>query len=130
MGKERKEKVTYCGGMKPRPKNIKKKRSFLIKLVKRSRRRGEVNCTITCVSEDATEGPQPTSMEPEPTEPEPTNQPPTDDCKCGLAKRSTKIVMGIETEVNEYPWQAALLLNDNFQCGGSLISDMWVLSAA
>lgn len=47
------------------------------------------------------------------------------DCKCGLAKRTNRIVGGQETEVNEYPWQVKLE-----DCGGSLISDQWVLTAA
>jgi len=64
-----------------------------------------------------------------------------DDCICGLAKRQTRIVGGVETEVNEYPWQVLLYSNrgpDNsgncvtgrFICGGEVIGDLWVLTAA
>merc|ERR1711973_444438 len=54
------------------------------------------------------------------------------DCKCGLAKRATRIVGGQITEVNEYPWQVGLVSRgSNFVwCGGALISDQWILTAA
>lgn len=57
------------------------------------------------------------------------------DCSCGIPNRATRIVGGIETEVNEYPWQVAIAFagNDDFQnfyCGGSIINKRWVLSAA
>jgi secreted trypsin-like serine protease len=32
--------------------------------------------------------------------------------------------------VNEYPWQVALWLNNGIWCGGSLISNQWILTAA
>jgi len=53
-------------------------------------------------------------------------------CKCGLAKRATRIVGGQITEVNEYPWQVGLVrpgLNSVW-CGGAIISDQWILTAA
>ena len=41
---------------------------------------------------------------------------------------------GVETEVNEYPWQVALIYHPfstvETYCGGSLISNHWILSAA
>jgi len=62
------------------------------------------------------------------------------ECICGLAKRSNllQIVGGVETEVNEYPWQAFLDItfekqfagSTTFRCGGSVISDQWILTAA
>lgn len=52
------------------------------------------------------------------------------DCQCGIAQRRARIIGGIETEVNEYPWQAALFIEGTFWCGGSLINDRWILSAA
>jgi len=56
----------------------------------------------------------------------------SDDCKCGLAKRNTRIVGGTVTEVNEYPWQVGLVSKggNRVWCGGALISDQWVLTAA
>ena len=52
------------------------------------------------------------------------------DCKCGLANRAQRIVGGVETEVNEYPWQAALVFRSGFLgipfCGGSLVNSRWV----
>jgi len=56
----------------------------------------------------------------------------TDSCYCGLAKRTKRIVGGHETEVNEYPWQVGIYNKDDDypKCGGSVISDQWVLSAA
>ena len=33
------------------------------------------------------------------------------DCKCGLAQRRTRIVGGVETEVNEWPWQVGVVLS-------------------
>merc|ERR1712106_41366 len=52
-------------------------------------------------------------------------------CLCGLAQRETRIVGGQETEVNEYPWQVALVRKGQSapNCGGSLISSQWILTA-
>merc|ERR1711981_82339 len=54
------------------------------------------------------------------------------DCKCGLAKRNTRIVGGQQTEVNEYPWQVGIVDkgSKSVWCGASLISNRWILSAA
>jgi len=62
----------------------------------------------------------------------PSTPPSSGRCRCGLAKRTNRIVGGEETEVNEYPWQVGLMFSrhDGVSCGGSLISDQWVLTAA
>jgi len=54
------------------------------------------------------------------------------DCKCGLAKRNTRIVGGTKTEVNEYPWQVGIVSkgSSSVWCGASLISNRWILTAA
>ncbi|KAA0188498.1 hypothetical protein HAZT_HAZT009107 [Hyalella azteca] len=51
-------------------------------------------------------------------------------CKCG--KKFTRIVGGTETQVNAYPWQAALFHKDinSIVCGGSLITNQHILTAA
>ena len=41
-----------------------------------------------------------------------------------------RIIGGSEAEVNEYPWMVSLQFEGIHQCGGSLISDRWILSAA
>ncbi|XP_058839024.1 transmembrane protease serine 9-like [Topomyia yanbarensis] len=52
------------------------------------------------------------------------------ECKCGRINQATRIVGGTETRVNQYPWMAILQYGGTFYCGGSLISDRHVLTAA
>ena len=53
-------------------------------------------------------------------------------CNCGQVNRAQRIVGGVETEVNEYPWQVGLVSGSGTVpwCGGSLLSDRHVLTAA
>ncbi|XP_055585488.1 transmembrane protease serine 9-like [Uranotaenia lowii] len=62
----------------------------------------------------------------------PTLEPPTNckTCKCGRTNKPTRIVGGTETRVNQYPWMAMLQYGGTFYCGGTLISDRHVLTAA
>merc|ERR1712055_379380 len=48
---------------------------------------------------------------------------------CGQSK-STKIVGGNEVTPHEYPWQVGLFIDDMYFCGGSIISEDWILTAA
>ena len=44
-----------------------------------------------------------------------------------------RIVGGVPTDVRYHPWQVALLVkrtNGSFLCGGSIISDNWIVTAA
>merc|ERR1712198_135262 len=60
-----------------------------------------------------------------------TTDPPTTGCQCGKANRVSKIVGGVATEEHEYPWQVGLSSGGNVPfCGGSLISNKHVLTAA
>merc|ERR1712180_11041 len=63
-----------------------------------------------------------------------TTPPPTGDCQCGIkgGSDSNRIVGGQETEVHEYPWQVGLVSRGGTTpwCGGSLISERHVLTAA
>ncbi|XP_048842411.1 prostasin-like isoform X4 [Brienomyrus brachyistius] len=49
---------------------------------------------------------------------------------CGQAPLNTRIVGGQNAPVGSWPWQASLHWNGQHVCGGSLINNMWVLSAA
>merc|ERR1712168_1027860 len=72
---------------------------------------------------------------PTPT-PSPTPSPspaPIGSCRCGQANTKTKIVGGVATEENEYPWQVGLLssrLSSRPFCGGTLVSSKEVVTAA
>ena len=43
-----------------------------------------------------------------------------------------KVVGGVDVEIKDYPWQVALTSSPNGSgfCGGSIIGDSWVLTAA
>lgn len=49
---------------------------------------------------------------------------------CGLAPRNTRIVGGVDADRGAWPWQASLHFRSRHFCGGSLINNQWVLSAA
>ena len=48
---------------------------------------------------------------------------------CGLPGPSGRIVGGEEATPHQYPWMAALFIDDKWFCGGTLISDEWVMTA-
>jgi len=50
-------------------------------------------------------------------------------CRCGQ-KSGSRIVGGTTTDVNEWPWQVALMYGSQQFCGGSLINNRYVLTAA
>ncbi|XP_063756935.1 serine protease 27-like [Eleginops maclovinus] len=49
---------------------------------------------------------------------------------CGQAPNNAKIVGGQNVAPGTWPWVASLQIDEEHSCGGSLISDMWVLTAA
>lgn len=54
--------------------------------------------------------------------------------ECGVPNRSARITGGIETLPNEFPWVAYLQVffwsGTSAQCGGTLIHERWILTAA
>ena len=50
--------------------------------------------------------------------------------KCGIPGPAQQIVGGEEATAHSYPWMAALFVDGKYFCGGTLISDEWVLTAA
>jgi len=55
--------------------------------------------------------------------------------KCGVKKAGSKrIVGGVETEVNEYPWMAGLVYENGnwseWRCGAALVAAEWIFTAA
>uniref|UniRef100_A0AAV2KNY6 trypsin n=1 Tax=Knipowitschia caucasica TaxID=637954 RepID=A0AAV2KNY6_KNICA len=49
---------------------------------------------------------------------------------CGQAALSPRIVGGQEASPGSWPWMVAMYVNFEFRCGGALINDQWVLTAA
>ena len=41
-----------------------------------------------------------------------------------------RILYGNETDVNEYPWQISMWIDKSHFCGGTLITDQWIVTAA
>ncbi|CAL4123589.1 unnamed protein product, partial [Meganyctiphanes norvegica] len=96
-----------------------------VKMVFRSNNRNEYpgfTCTASAYDTNAPPTVAPTVA---PTEPQ--------TCSCGRVNRASRIIGGIETEVNEYPWQVALLSSASSTrpfCGGSIINEWWIMTAA
>lgn len=51
-------------------------------------------------------------------------------CRCGERNDESRIVGGTTAGVSEYPWMARLSYFNRFYCGGTLINDRYVLTAA
>ncbi|XP_068798893.1 transmembrane protease serine 6 isoform X1 [Struthio camelus] len=51
-------------------------------------------------------------------------------CDCGLQAPLSRIVGGADSVEGEWPWQASLQVRGRHICGGTLIADRWVVSAA
>ncbi|XP_040887307.1 serine protease 27-like [Toxotes jaculatrix] len=49
---------------------------------------------------------------------------------CGQALKNTRIVGGQDAPPGSWPWQASITSDSQPFCGGSLINDQWVLTAA
>ena len=50
---------------------------------------------------------------------------------CGLRGAiAGRVVGGVEAAAHSWPWSVALLRFDSYFCGGSLIDEEWVLTAA
>ncbi|XP_037025862.1 trypsin-1-like isoform X2 [Bradysia coprophila] len=51
-------------------------------------------------------------------------------CSCGERNDATRIVGGQAAGINEFPWMARLSYFNRFYCGGMLINDRYVVTAA
>jgi len=49
---------------------------------------------------------------------------------CGERNDGSRIVGGEPTDMNEFPWMVRLSYFNRFYCGGMLINDRYVLTAA
>ncbi|KAI7812912.1 transmembrane protease serine 4b [Triplophysa rosa] len=49
---------------------------------------------------------------------------------CGEVVAEDRIVGGVDTEIDQWPWQVSLQWNHKHMCGGALLSTIWIVSAA
>ena len=47
-----------------------------------------------------------------------------------LNEQDNRIIGGQDAVPGQFPWQVALVINNSGFCGGSLISNQWILTAA
>jgi len=106
------------------PEDVAFTKAFSVLFKSNGRKSGSFSCDVSCTS-----GPGVTTEAPATTGGN-TIEPGT--CKCGIANQVTKIVGGVESEENEYPWQIGLTseFGSTPYCGGSIISKKEILTAA
>ncbi|XP_038639800.1 transmembrane protease serine 6 [Scyliorhinus canicula] len=51
-------------------------------------------------------------------------------CECGLQTSMSRIVGGTNSTEGEWPWQTSIQISGQHVCGGILINQNWILSAA
>ncbi|XP_063282577.1 transmembrane protease serine 6 isoform X1 [Pelobates fuscus] len=51
-------------------------------------------------------------------------------CDCGVQALENRLIGGVTSQEGEWPWQASLQVQGIHVCGGSLIANRWILSAA
>ncbi|XP_055594382.1 trypsin-1-like [Uranotaenia lowii] len=51
-------------------------------------------------------------------------------CTCGVSPITSRIVGGVKADIKEFPWMVQLLYRGTYYCGGTLISDRYILTAA
>ncbi|XP_033214293.1 trypsin-1-like [Belonocnema kinseyi] len=73
-------------------------------------------------------GPKPAMTTVIPDEPAHTHA--CSSCECGITNKRHRIVGGVETQVNQYPWVALLMHKGRFYCGGTVINSKFVLTAS
>ncbi|KAK7604280.1 hypothetical protein V9T40_004553 [Parthenolecanium corni] len=52
------------------------------------------------------------------------------ECSCGVANEDTRIVGGKPSGPHEFPWMVRLSYFNRFYCGGTLVNDKYVVTAA
>lgn len=56
------------------------------------------------------------------------------DVDCGrqkvLSNQLSRIVNGVDTFAGEFPWMVSLKLRGSHFCGGALVSNSWIVTAA
>ncbi|XP_066465447.1 transmembrane protease serine 5 [Eleutherodactylus coqui] len=50
--------------------------------------------------------------------------------ECGSRSKSTRIIGGRDVALGRWPWQVSLYLNNKHVCGGSIIAQQWIITAA
>eukprot|EP00079_Xenopus_tropicalis_P015824 XP_004913946.1 PREDICTED: transmembrane protease serine 6 isoform X1 [Xenopus tropicalis] len=51
-------------------------------------------------------------------------------CGCGIQAVGIRLVGGTQAQEGEWPWQASLQVRGEHICGGTLVADQWILTAA
>lgn len=50
--------------------------------------------------------------------------------ECGVSNQENRIVGGIPTGINRYPWIARIIYDGHYHCGASLLTENYVITAA